>query len=237
VPPLLNGEFPSAFTFVDFTASNVQVTAGDVLAIVLRTFDTAAGYFWVHKEGATYEGGRAFARNAVIPRFFPQDRAGGIPVDFGFRTFVQPDIPTIQDVIAAVNDAIQVGTLIGAGSGSSAAGRLEAWVNMVEAAAQLIASGNVVEGCSQLQDAHRRVDGVSPPPDFVAGDAVPVLARMIDAVRQQLGCSPLASATPAEFRLESTRVRARPPRQNGLATAPSRYPRPYSSDYESFIAR
>lgn len=79
--------------------------------------------------------------------------------------------PTIEDVIAAVNAAAADGTLVGDGPGRSGVGRLGAWRNMLNAAQNALNGGNAAGACSQLGEAHLRVDGAAPPPDFVTGAA------------------------------------------------------------------
>jgi len=84
------------FTSFDLRTAQLRVTRGDVLAIVLKTADTAAGYFWITKESATYSAGGFFFRNRLFPRFQSGNRTGGLLVDSGFRTFVEPDSPTAK---------------------------------------------------------------------------------------------------------------------------------------------
>ena len=95
---------------------------------------------------------------------------------------------TIEGLITMVKQALVNGMLTGAGNGNSANGRLKAWLNMLTAAQRLIESGDVGAACDQLQDAYLFVDGISRPPDFVKGEAVPALAAMIQAARRELGC-------------------------------------------------
>jgi hypothetical protein len=84
------------FTSVDVSAARPLVTRGDVLAIVLRTADTATGYNWTTKENASYPGGGFFFRNRLFPAFQSGNRTGGILVDSGFRTFVEPESRTTK---------------------------------------------------------------------------------------------------------------------------------------------
>jgi hypothetical protein len=93
----------ATFTTVDLRAAHLFVTRGDVLAIVLTTTEQATGYTWTTKENATYSGGGSFFRNRLYPRFQSSNRTGGLLVDSGFRTFVQPEHPTTT--LAPVADA------------------------------------------------------------------------------------------------------------------------------------
>src|SRR5262249_42659099 len=96
--------------------------------------------------------------------------------------------PTIDSLIRAVNEAVANGTLTGTGPGRSQDGRLNAWVNMLNASQLMIESGNVVGVCDQLRDAYGFIDGLPEPPDLVTGSAAPALAALIQAVRTELGC-------------------------------------------------
>lgn len=80
------------------------------------------------------------------------------------------------------------GTLVGSGPGASGPGRLAALRNMLEAAGDLLDADLVEDACNQLLDALLRADGTFPPPDFVAGTAVPELATQIQALRTTLDC-------------------------------------------------
>ena len=78
------------FTSVDLTSFRVNVLAGQVLAIVLRTQGQTT-YQWEGSAGNKYVGGALFSRSpswaVVHPNF-----------DLGFQTFVQPfAIPTVTE--------------------------------------------------------------------------------------------------------------------------------------------
>ena len=74
------------------------------------------------------------------------------------------------------------GNLAGAGPGSSGTRRLNALINMIEAAGDLIAVGDIAGATDQLQDVLNRTDGVEPPPDFVVGPAADDLAALVQAL-------------------------------------------------------
>ena len=91
------------------------------------------------------------------------------------------EIPSmgIEDVLEFIDDSVEAGDLEGSGPGNSANGRLNALINMIETAGDLIADGLYEEAYQQLEDAYKKCDGQSPPPDFVEGDAAAELAEMI----------------------------------------------------------
>jgi hypothetical protein len=91
-------------------------------------------------------------------------------------------------ILEFFDDAVQSETLVGDGPGKSAAGRLSALYNMLDAVGDLIASGLDADACDQAHDVLKRTDGVFPPPDFVAGDAAEELAMQISDLRDTLGC-------------------------------------------------
>lgn len=83
VPPFV--PFTGDFVSVDLSAFSISVTPGDVLAIVLRHFDTGS-YVWLAQSeglGVLYDDGAGFAR-----RFSPTWGRLQPDTDFGFRTFV-----------------------------------------------------------------------------------------------------------------------------------------------------
>jgi hypothetical protein len=90
-----------------------------------------------------------------------------------------PPDQQIQDIIDFIEESVDAGTLAGSGPGSSGDGRLNALVNMIEAAGDLIEAGDFEQAYEQLEQAYRRCDGLSPPPDFVDGEARETLAAMI----------------------------------------------------------
>jgi len=59
---------------------------------------------------------------------------------------------------------------------------------LTETYADLIEGSYLEAACQQLSDAYRRTDGEKKPPDFVAGEAAPELADMIEQLMTDLGC-------------------------------------------------
>jgi hypothetical protein len=94
----------------------------------------------------------------------------------------------IGAILEFFDTAVEEGSLVGSGPAASAAGRLGALRNMLEAAETLIAAGATADACVQLQDALDRTDGERLPPDFVAGEASSQLASLIRALMETLGC-------------------------------------------------
>ena len=88
----------------------------------------------------------------------------------------------IENIVQFIDDTVTSGDLGGDGPGGSGEGRLNALINMLEAAGDLISMGDIDGAIAQLQDALNRTDGVTPPPDFVTGPAAADLAAQIQAL-------------------------------------------------------
>jgi PKD repeat protein len=99
-----------------------------------------------------------------------------------------PPEEQIAVVLAFVEAAVETGSLTGEGPGASAGNRLNALENMIEECGDLIAAGAYDEACAQLKAALKKCDGQPSPPDFVTGDAAPVLKTLIEELRAALGC-------------------------------------------------
>ena len=108
---------------------------------------------------------------------FVEVQLGGI----GVKIETPPD-EKIQEVLDLIDTSVSEGTLQGEGSGNSADKKLNAFINMIEAAGDLIDDGLYEEAYQQLQDLYRKCDGQSPPPDFISGDAAVELAELIHAL-------------------------------------------------------
>ncbi len=108
--------------------------------------------------------------------------------DIGAFELVQEAPVTIADVIELFDQAVADGTLMGAGPGNSAKGRLNALRNMLLTAGELLEQGDVAAACTQLQDAAERTDGAALPPDFAQGPAAPDLLDAITELQDGLGC-------------------------------------------------
>ena len=59
---------------------------------------------------------------------------------------------------------------------------------MIEASGDLIEAELYEDACGQLAVVLKKCDGLAKPPDFVTGEAVEVLAGMIEVLRTTLGC-------------------------------------------------
>lgn len=103
------------------------------------------------------------------------------------RVTALPDA-SIDGVLEFLDESVTDGTLTGSGPGGSAAGRLGALQNKLEAALALIEAGDIVGACTELNGAYLRTDGAHPPPDFVEGVAAEELAALIQALMDDLGC-------------------------------------------------
>jgi hypothetical protein len=115
---------------------------------------------------------------------------GGTTVSLGGMGVANEPPPSVSiaDILAFFDESAANGTLVGKGSGKSANFPNNALRNMIEAAGDLIDDGHVEEACQQLLDAHLRCDGLSRPPDFVAGPAARTLAAMILGRMADLVC-------------------------------------------------
>jgi hypothetical protein len=99
-----------------------------------------------------------------------------------------PPADQVIEILTFVEESINNGSLEGAGNGRSAAGRLGALINKIEAAGEYIRLENYAEACVALDSAFKRTDGLSPPPDFVSGIAAEELAFRINFLMETLGC-------------------------------------------------
>lgn len=100
----------------------------------------------------------------------------------GTGVAAQPPPTTIVDIINFIDTSVADGTLVGAGSGNSAEGRLNALRNMLIRASYLLSTGNLGGACTQLSAALQRCN------DFVRGDSQDDLAQMISDLMNDLGC-------------------------------------------------
>jgi len=100
-----------------------------------------------------------------------------------------PPAQQIVEMLAFFDAAVTDGSLEGVGPGRSASGRLGALRNMIESAGEDIRLGDIVGACDTLEDALKRTDGLSPPPDFATGIAATEMAGRIMTLRESLGCS------------------------------------------------
>jgi len=94
----------------------------------------------------------------------------------------------IEDISDFFDVSVGSGDIEGMGPGNSADGKLGALRNMLDEAERLINEGLVYEACQQLHSIYIHVDGVIPPPDFIAGPASTELAMKIMMLKADLGC-------------------------------------------------
>lgn len=125
--------------------------------------------------------------------------AAVIVLNLGYKIFAVPLTgegvlfePDPEEQIAEILDfidmSVDAGDLEGTGNGNSPTNRLNALMNMIEAAGDLIEAGDIDEACGQLMAVYNKCDGEFPPPDFVEGDAREELAQMIIDLMASLGC-------------------------------------------------
>ena len=94
----------------------------------------------------------------------------------------------MDSVTNAVSEWIESGEIAGTGEGGSAEGHLNAFETLLGNAQDLLNRGNVIAACNQLRNASNKSDGQSPPPDFVEGDEVRDLNKMLGILITDLGC-------------------------------------------------
>lgn len=78
---------------IDLSASHVEVTEGQVLALVLGANTPQGGYSWFGQAPASYERGGAFERFLPAGTWTPS-MPGDQPADLGFQTIVAPPVYT-----------------------------------------------------------------------------------------------------------------------------------------------
>ncbi|MBW8016337.1 MAG: choice-of-anchor D domain-containing protein [Planctomycetes bacterium] len=91
----------------------------------------------------------------------------------------------IQLAIDLFNESIADGTIIGyapKNNAKTAANRIKALGNMLEAAGKLYTIGETDIALKQLQSIAKKTDGEKKPPDFVIGDSVAELNLLIDEI-------------------------------------------------------
>jgi beta propeller repeat protein len=119
--------------------------------------------------------------NIPNPAVDVQLSGNGVPVE-------DPPEEQITSILDFINESVDAGTLTGTGNGNSAGNRLNALINMIEAAGDLIEAGDIDGACGQLMAVYKKCDGEDRPPDFVAGIAAAGLASLIIELMSSLGC-------------------------------------------------
>lgn len=127
------------------------------------------------------------AASLVIDSDDPQN--GSLSVSLTGEGVAQETPPgeQLQAILSFLDESLVNGTLIGTGRGNAQIKRPKALRNMIEAAGDRL-ENNVANACRKLHRAYYRTDGLRKPRDFVQGDSAPLLADMIAALRENLGC-------------------------------------------------
>lgn len=94
----------------------------------------------------------------------------------------------IDDILRDFRAWVRAGLLVPSSPGILGRVRLRALHSVLRVAGNLIDAGETDGACILLSFAHRRTDGQSPPPDFVAGPNAPLLADDIMNLMDFLGC-------------------------------------------------
>jgi hypothetical protein len=97
-----------------------------------------------------------------------------------------PPLQQIQDILDFFDASAAQGTLQGYGPGNSAANRLKALRNMIEAASDLIEAGAYDQAVTQMASIADKTDGIAKPQDFAVGEAVAELNAMVEALISEL---------------------------------------------------
>ena len=103
--------------------------------------------------------------------------------------FESVSTPSINDIRSFFDDAVSMGTIVGNGpTATSAAGMLAAFENMLAQVDALLNMGDLHGACTQLLTVYKKADGLTTPPDFIAGPSTDDLAEMIQELMDSLGC-------------------------------------------------
>ena len=102
---------------------------------------------------------------------------------------VVPITCSISKGIDFIDASVADGSLEGRGTGWLAKFRLFILREMLVIAGEFIENEQTNYACNILKRAYKRCDGEPwPLPDFVVGEAVPELVRMIEGLMESLGC-------------------------------------------------
>ena len=142
-----------------WAVSSITSGTNTTTGVIYHTDDN--GKTWVPKE-KTLDG---------------EDLPGLFTVSFALEPVPEPST-LVQEILDFIDNSVEAGTLEGSGPGNSGDARLNALTNMMETAADLIEDRNYDGAYNLVEQAHRRCDGLSPPPDFVEGEARGTLAEM-----------------------------------------------------------
>ena len=95
----------------------------------------------------------------------------------------------IQNILDFFDQSVSDETLLGYGPGNSSEKRLNALRNMINAAGDLMINAECyAQVIEQLESINKKTDGEKRPPDFVVGEAVPILNQMVKDLIADLPC-------------------------------------------------
>ena len=100
-----------------------------------------------------------------------------------------PPEQQIQNILDFFDQSVSDGTLVGYGPGNSSEKRLNALRNMINAVGDLINAECYAQAIEQLESINKKTDGEKRPPDFVVGEATPILNQMVKDLIAALSCS------------------------------------------------
>lgn len=106
----------------------------------------------------------------------------------GWGVMLEDPSQAVSGLQAFIDNAIENEIITGEGSGNSADKRVEALKNMIDSTGDLIEEGLIQEACEQLNSIYKKVDGMTKPPDFVSGEAVPGVATGVLEIMSDLSC-------------------------------------------------
>ena len=107
----------------------------------------------------------------------------------GIGVEAQPTLAErIEAIIAFFNSSVENGALEGNGQGNSARNKLKVLLSRLDHIRTLILRGNLVRACRQLTAVYKKTDGNPGPKDWVKGEAVPILADMIQELMIEMEC-------------------------------------------------
>lgn len=93
-----------------------------------------------------------------------------------------------EDILDSFDDWTGSGDLVGSGTGKSSDYRLNAFGNKLETAQALIDEGDIDGACEQLMATYMICDGKPRPKDFVSGDAVMDMSKLILHLMASIEC-------------------------------------------------
>ena len=131
----------------------------------------------------------AAAAELLIDSDDPDTPQAGVALSGTGMATELPPAEQIADILAFYDDAIAQGTLVGTGRRRAARRRPRALRHKLVAIGRRIRHERLNRACRQLFRLSRRIDGVSPPPDFVQGPALGELAAKVRTLSDTLACT------------------------------------------------